>query len=407
MKPLETANPEASRSKVLHHRARPMPMMLQVEDRGLIYDASQAPPQRRIACFTSLLQLASGNWLACFQIGPQKHSATSTICLCRSTDGGVTWQELNTHFDTQWQGTPGSFNSAELVEVASGKLLLVATWIDRSRPELPLFNPVTEGILPSRLLKAISTDEGSTWSAWEEVPTPGLSGCAGTGPVLQWSDGNIAFPLESFKAYDDVRPIGHAARLLPSDNGGETFGEPVLVAQCPRGNLQYWDQRLCAGRRSGEFIGLFWTHDREQKKDLAVHACRGLLESHQCEVTVWETKIPGQIAAPLLLEDGRWLAFTVDRRQPANMTLWISSDGGQSWPASQALLIYRHDERAQLSQGTENVDFKQYWEDFGKWTFGHPAIRSLDDERVLLSYYAGTPDCMSVHWVRVHVGTSC
>ena len=37
----------------------------------------------------------------------------------------------------------------------------------------------------------------------------------------------------------------------------------------------------------------------------------------------------------------------------------------------------------------------------GKWSFGHPALRSLDDGRVLLAYYAGVPDRMSIHWARV------
>jgi hypothetical protein len=56
-----------------------------------------------------------------------------------------------------------------------------------------------------------------------------------------------------------------------------------------------------------------------------------------------------------------------------------------------------------LSQYKANVDFAQYWEDMGKWTFGHPAIRPLDKGRVLVAYYAGTPERMSIHWARVKV----
>ncbi len=56
-----------------------------------------------------------------------------------------------------------------------------------------------------------------------------------------------------------------------------------------------------------------------------------------------------------------------------------------------------------LTQGQENIDFVQYWEDMGKWSFGHPALRSLHDGRVLLAYYAGSPDCMSIQWARVRV----
>ena len=51
----------------------------------------------------------------------------------------------------------------------------------------------------------------------------------------------------------------------------------------------------------------------------------------------------------------------------------------------------------------ENIDFKAYWEDMGKWSFGHPAIRKLTDGCLLLAYYAGTPDAMSIHWARVEI----
>jgi hypothetical protein len=115
------------------------------------------------------------------------------------------------------------------------------------------------------------------------------------------------------------------------------------------------------------------------------------------------TPIPGQIAAPWRLDDGRLLAFVVDRSRPGTMTLWCSPDGGATWPASDRLVVYTHDERAAITQGRENIDFKQYWEDMGKWSFGHPALRSLAAGRLLLAWYAGTPDCMSLHWARVRI----
>ena len=85
------------------------------------------------------------------------------------------------------------------------------------------------------------------------------------------------------------------------------------------------------------------------------------------------------------------------------MTLWQSPDGGDTWPEKDALIVYTHDERAALSQGAKDVDFKQYWEDMGKWSFGHPALRLAEDGRVLVAYYAGTPERMSAHWARIKV----
>jgi hypothetical protein len=237
------------------------------------------------------------------------------------------------------------------------------------------------------------------------LPTGGLTGCATTGPIVQWPDGAIAYAFESFKEYDDPRPGRHAAWLAVSRDGGRTFSAPILVAQHPEHKVYYWDQRLCPGREPGEFIVLFWTHDLEQKRDLSVHLRRATLRGDRVEgAPVRATPIPGQIAAPLLLADGRLLAFVVDRSRPGTLRLWQSPDAGVTWPVADCLVVHTHDEKAALTQGSENIDFKQYWEDMGKWSFGHPAIRPLDQDCVLLAHYAGTPSCMSVHWVRVAIG---
>jgi hypothetical protein len=289
-----------------------------------------------------------------------------------------------------------------MVEVAPGRLLLFSTWFDRSDPARPLFDPVTEGILRSKQLLAVSTDDGDTWSAWQEIPTPGLTGCATTGPVTAWPDGTIAYAFESFKEYDDPRPGYHAAWLLISRDGGRSFEKPFLLAQDSAHRVYYWDQRLCPTDKPGEFVALFWTHDLQAKRDLSGHFLRASINRPITELPR-DTGIPGQIAAPLLLPDGRILAFVVDRGRPGTMRLWQSRDGGASWPEDEALTVHQHEEQAKLSQGRENIDFKQYWEDMGKWSFGHPAIRLLDDDHVLLAYYAGTPERMSIHWAHVRV----
>jgi hypothetical protein len=375
---------------------------MHVEARGLIYDAAQKPDHEKIAFFTGLCLLRSGDVLAGFQVGPSKHATTSTIRLCRSKDRGRTWKELPFRFETTRNGVPGSLATAELVEAEPGRLLLFATWYDRRDPERPLFDPVTEGILRSQLLLAVSTDDGETWSAWQALPTQGLTGCAATGPVIRWPDRTIAFPFESFKEYDDPGPGHHAAWLLVSRDGCRSFALPLLLAQDPRHRVYWWDERLCATDRPGEFIALFWTHDREAKRDSNVHILRATIDRPAAELPR-QTSIPGQVSAPAQLADGRLLAFVVDRARPGTLKLWQSRDDGASWPPDECLTVHTHEERARLSQGQDKIDYKQYWEDMGKWSFGHPAIRPLDDGRVLLAYYAGTPERMSIHWARVAV----
>lgn len=383
--------------------------LLFIEDRGVIYDATQQVPESRAAFFTGLCRLQSGTWLCGFQVGTGKHSTDSTIQICRSDDQGATWTVLTPNLATSVDGVPGSLSAPAMVEIATGRLLLFATWFDRSEPQRPLFDPVTQGILRSKLLLAVSSDNSATWSSWHVLPTPGLSGCAGTGGIVSWPDGTIAFPFESFKEFDDPLPGNHAAWMITSRDGGITFSPPLLIAQHPQHQLYYWDQRLCATDRIGEFVALFWTHELSTQCDRSVHLRRAALtDGGTGELTITaedvrETTLPGQIAAPLQLADGRLLAFVVDRRGPCTMTLWMSRDDGHSWPEHERLIIHTHEELAPVAPGGTAIDFSQYWEDMGKWSFGHPALRELDDARVLCAWYAGTPGCLSIHWARVRI----
>jgi len=375
-----------------------------VEEEGLVFDATARPADERVASFVGLCTLESGTLLCGFQLGSQKQGVTSTVRVCRSTDGGTSWQELPARFERTLDGVPGSLAMGEMVEVTPGRLMMLSTWFDRSDPERPLFDPETQGILHSKQLRAFSTDEGCSWSAWDEIPIEGLSGCSGTGPLVRFPDGVIAYPFESYKEYDDPAPARHGAWMLISRDGGKSFSERVLVARHPEDQIYYWDQRLCVGAGTDEFVALFWSHDLAQKTDLNVHFRRASLsDKNFASAPLSQTNIPGQIAAPLLLNDGRILAFVVNRTKPGTMTLWQSSDGGDTWPEKDSLIVYTHDERATISQGAKDVDFKQYWEDMGKWSFGHPVIRPLGDGCVLVTFYAGSPDCMSVRWARINV----
>ncbi len=377
-----------------------------LEHSGLVFDASGRPAEERVAVFGSLSALDSGSLLCGFQLGRHKNGPESALRFCRSDDGGTTWQELPARFDTTYAGVSGFFTMSTIVEVVPGKLLLLANWWDHSDPERPLFDPDTEGILHSRQLRAYSTDEGRSWSCWEEIPTPDFAAFGSCPPVLTWSDGTLAYPLENHKRFDDLEPAPSGAWLLVSHDGGRTFDDPLLVARHPQDKVNYWDQRLCIGPGRGEFIAMFWTHDRQQKKDLAVHLRRAsIYDDGFGKAPITATGIPGQIAAPLLLEDGRLLAFVVNRGKPATMTLWQSKDGGVSWPLADALVVYTHEEHSQLSHGADKSDYAQVWEDIGKWSFGHPSICPLGEGRVLLTFYAGTPDCMSIHWARVNTGS--
>ena len=377
---------------------------MQIIHRSTVYAATDQEDSRRIAFMVGLSRMQSGTYLSGFTVGPEKNHPSGTLQLSRSRDDGQSWSLIPFKFDSVVDGVPGSLSSGEMVEAEPGRLLVFSTWFDRSDPGRPLFNPETEGILRSRLLIAESTDEGDNWTEWREVPTPGLTGCAITGPIVKWSDGTLALTFESFKEFDDPAPVEPAAWMMRSTDGGATFNDPYQIARDPEDSVYYWDQRLCPGSSPGEFVAMYWTHDRSAQKDLRVHFLHANCSTgSQCESSPDETTIPGQIAAPLILGNGRVLSFVVDRARPGTMRLWQSRDGGSTWPVDDSLVVHEHEELAAVTQGTAQIDFAAYWEDMGRWSFGHPAIRRADTNRVLVAWYVGTPDCMSVHSATIRV----
>jgi hypothetical protein len=376
--------------------------MAKISNAGSIFLGNSAIPQEKIAFFTSLFQSQSGDNYCVFQLASTKNAADARLGLCVARRGSFRWDRLPTVLAPPWNGHPGSLCIGTLAESKPGQLTLYATWYDRSDPARPLFDPDTEGILHSLLLATDSTDDGQHWGPWRKISTGPLTGCALTGPSLRWPDGSTAMPLESFKHYDEPDEKFHAAWVHLIDKGAMPNAKTLhQIAGDPTGNISYWDQRLTPLESPGEYLALFWTHDRPGQQDLDVHFQIGNAREPDLS-SPQSTGISGQIAAPLALSPTHFLALVVDRNGPdPSIVLHQSTDRGESWDATKPLIIYRHREEAQVTQGAENIDYAGYWEDMGKWSFGHPALLAVDQNTVLAAYYAGTPEHMGIHYANI------
>jgi len=372
-----------------------------IEESGTIWDSPAVAGLGRIASFVELRRSKNGVLHSVFQVGTTKNAIDSTLVHCRSEDGGRTWESRNHRFNSVYDGHPGSFSAGSMVDVDGG-LLLIATWFDRSDPDRPFFDPETEGILPSKQLAAFSSDEGLTWSDWRLVDVTPLKGCSNTGPLLQWKDGTIAYAFESLKEYNDPATAIPGAWCMISTDEGKTFTAPGLLARDTNNRVYYWDQRLCVGRKSGAFIGMYWTHDRGNARDLSVHMSTGTLLDGERKVSIpVPTGIQGQIAAPLRMENGNLLVFVVQRLEQGRMTLYLSKDDGLTW--GQELIVYTAVEPGAVVQKAADIDYAEYWSDMTKWSFGHPSIVAIDDKSVLVAYYAGGVEVTKIKWARVAV----
>lgn len=377
---------------------------MRVVDRGIVFDASSAAPERRFCTFTSLVHLSSGRLLVTFRTGSAKDSPDEDVLITASDDEGQTWHPVFTGF-TDHLGSGGErVRAAGLTEIKPGNLIGAFMLVDRSDPALPFANPETQGTLPARIVVAESEEAESADLSWRPLreAVSGSEKGAITGEILVLSDGTLALPYESWKGYYDTSPGEHYAALRLSVDGGLTWSSPVVVAQDTFGRLFYWDQRLSVAPDDGRLISVLWTHDRDGQQDIPIHIAWGSPDGKNWTEPV-STGIAGQIFAPLALEGGRVFGVYVHRHDPPSLRAVLSDDFGQSWDAADELVIYRKELGKRESGMGGTRDFADYWDDMNVWTFGHPAIASLPNGDVIVAHYAGDEEAMSIHWLRIDV----
>lgn len=368
-------------------------------DSGLIIDATTAPADARFCTFTSLLCLSDGRLVAGFRTGSAKDSGDDDIRLLVSEDEGRTWAHTCNGIGEYPQGSGGRMRAVGLAEIEPGRLIAAFNWIDRSDPSLPLANPETQGILPTKLLVAESSDTGRTWTPFRTVDLHPHQGNALTGDLLTLHNGTLALPYEAWKEYYDSSPGEHHAALRFSDDGGHNWRGPAVVAHDDENRRLFWDQRLTVLPQDGRLLALFWTHDRQAGQDLPIHMAWGSPDGHTWSAPR-STGVAGQIAAPLGLPDGRLLMAYVHRHDPPSLRVLLSEDDGDSW---QDELIFYEKRLGSESGMAGSRNFADYWADMNIWTFGHPAAALLPNGDVMVAYYAGDASAMSIHWVRIKV----
>jgi len=381
---------------------------MQLLDEGLIYDAGAAPLQHRRAAFTGLLQATDGALYASACIASEKNGPNGNIVIFRSDDRGSTWSPINAPFPTTQDGIPGSFGSGYLFQPsqadagadADDELVLSLIWCDRSNPDLPLANPDTGGLLPFRYYVTRSHDRGATWSELQRVDLLPNKGASGTNEIVQLKSGRWMMSYEAWRDWDETEGIQQAV-VRYSDDRGDTWSDPVIMASDPAQETYYWDNRLAVDPKTGRVVTMYWTHRPTSGKDVDIHM-QWSDDTGMHWPTPTPTGIAGQIAMPLPLPDGRLLCFYVHRHDPPSMRVVISRDGGRTWRMDDELIVYSSGAGDEAGAAGGRFD-TEYWEDMNRWTFGHPRAVLLPDGSVLLAFYAGDANRLDLRWARVGI----
>ncbi len=341
--------------------------------------------------------MVSGRW------GSSRDSANGHPCIFATSDNGLTWHlRYDGYQNCTWGGLSGEIKGLTSTEVEPGKIIATALWVDRSDPDLPFINPRTQGLLPMRIMHVTSADFGFSWES--PVPmdtTPHLAASPCSSHILRLPSGILAQPYEQWKEYNDDRPGKPGARLRFSEDGGQTWPKYVTVAQHPKNQIAYWDQRLSIDPNTGNIVAMFWTHNFRLQHDIDIHISYGSPDGQ-----IWtiprNTTLPGQHCQPLCMGNNVLLAVYSRRRTSPAIVLSISRDLGKSWDHQEDVIIY--DSTQGPESGAEGSRTQsELWGDMEKWRFGHPRMVKLPNNEVFITYYGGTDSVQTARWARVRL----
>ena len=376
---------------------------MRVLDCGTVCDGHPIPDYRSICAFTTINRLQEGTLLVSGRWGSARDSVDGHACIWASPDCGRTWElRYDGYGKGSWGGTPGEMKGLTSTELLPGRLTATALWVDRSDPDLPFIHPVTQGLLPMRILHVESADDGCTWSPPRPMDTsPHLATSPCSHAVIQLPGGVLAQPYEQWKEYEDPTPGRPAARLRFSRDGGRTWPEFVTVARHPDNALAYWDQRLAIHSVDGRLAATVWTHEFRMGSDIDIHIAYGTSDGRSWTIPR-STGLPGQHCQPLSLGGDRLLAVYSRRRDPPGIVLSISEDFGEHWDRERDLLVYDSTVGTESGAGGGRTQ-SELWGDMERWRFGHPRMVRLPGNEIFVVYYAGDDAVKTARWARVGV----
>ncbi len=370
---------------------------MRILDRGIVNSGVAGGPLA-LSIFPSVTPLSDGSILASYRTGSTKDSDDEDVAFRWSFDNAASWSEPIRPFSNIVDGKRGSVRVAYITPIAGRHLLATVNWVDRETyPGQPLFNPGTEGCLPLKILVADSHDLGRTWSPLRQVPAPdGFGPPSLSNGALYLDSKRLAISIESNKHYLDASPWMQNVVCVCSSDLGRTWDEVRPVSQDPEGRIFNWDQRAAVAP-DGRIAAFSWTYDRATTTYLNVHR---RISSN--EGLTWagpdDLGFADQPSHPAILPDGRVVLAWVDRYGSRSIKARLADAVNAPFTPESELVVYQSQTHAIRAKNDAEMIA-----DMGLWTFGLPYAETLPNGDVLVVYYAGAPDAMSIHWVRLEV----
>ena len=351
------------------------------------FDAKQL---NQVCVYPLTCKLDNGNLLCVYRQGREKHSFDGVLVVQKSKDGGETWSDQIIVYNGMSGDSPESVHTGAVCQLTDGSVVVFFTVVEGTVSDIYIFSE--EGRrFRQRLCIARSHDRGNTWSKPETLDLVGVSYnvYVGSRPFLL-PNGNLFVPLEATGSHGQQFTLGTI-----SEDGGAAFSPAIITAEDKTGEFSYGDPKFSI-LPDGRILMLLWTFITAREETVEVRGCLSSDNGHTWTAPV-SIGVLSQIMTPLLLDSHTMLAVGNVRTIPAGIRLWISHNNGMSWDTENSIQMWDVQEsrmigiplKGELSKFAEQPS-EELWKALPGYTFGTPDLVLLEDNTILLSYYAVT-----------------
>ena len=248
----------------------------------------------------------------------------------RSTDGGKTWQPIETIVD--WSGSEGAADPCMVVDRKTGRIWCAVTWAEgvNWRTSRPGF-----GTDSFHALLVYSDDDGVTWSETTDV-TDSLKDPSwrsiwfSPGSGIQSQSGRLFIPFSAANGQGEA--FSYAAI---SDDHGETWSRVGPMGSKTNENIiaQLADGTLVCNMRSTHGLKLraISTSKDDGETWSALEHHEGLIEP-VCQAGLLT------VPASLTPDEREWLVFSnPGSKKRERLAVKVSFDGGVTWPVERVI----------------------------------------------------------------------
>jgi sialidase-1 len=362
---------------------------------GLIYRNPKPHVHSVHAYFPSVVTMANGEMLASLVLAEAFEAADMRTHLCRSTDGGETWE----HQGLLPAGTSDAMisNASRLTSTPEGEVVAYTVRMDRSEhSEDGLTNPTTLGFVPTTLTVLRSADFGRTWSSPSIILPPLVGPCFELcSPITVLRDGRWVIPTLTWPDWEGRCPNGVKMIAMLSPDRGRSWPAYWDVMQANEGRVFFWESKITE-LPDGQLLAVAWTYDDLAGKDRPNHYALSTDGGNTWSAPA-STGLIGQTLTPLALDDGRILSVYRRMDTPG---LWanLSRLRAGVWENEASEPIWGN------QVGGLTATTRDMAHNFNVLRFGAPSLVKLPDATVFVAFWC-YEDCVSViRWYTLAVG---